>query len=421
MATFTAANAIRKISTGDESGTWGDSTNNNFDIIDRASNGFASIALTGTSFTLALSTTGVLSNGHYKAINFTGTPGGTCTVTLAQNDKPRVYMILNNTNQSVILTQGSGANVTIPTLKSAIVLANGAGSGAAVLDFTDKLNIDIDVITGVTAGTVAASKAVIVDSNKSITGFLNLTATGELDANTIDIEAGGDIKGTLNLDALDIDGAVQIDSTLTVGVDDTGYDVKFFGDTASAAMVWDASEDDLLFLGAAGLSLPDDKLTIGNTLVTVTGAEINQLANVSSAVQTQLNAKAALASPDLTGNPTAPTQTTGNDSTRIATTAFVADTAIGVGQAWAQFSSGSRGIGSAYRNTTGRPIMVSVSTNSNTEHYLQVSSDNSTFINAGTLGGHGNVEDSNSAQCIVPDDHYYRASGGSFIMWAELR
>ena len=105
MATFTAANAIRKISTGDESGTWGDSTNNNFDIIDRASNGFASIALTGTSFTLALSTTGVLSNGHYKAINFTGTPGGTCTVTLAQNDKPRVYMILNNTNIHVFLVR----------------------------------------------------------------------------------------------------------------------------------------------------------------------------------------------------------------------------------------------------------------------------------------------------------------------------
>jgi len=91
-----------------------------------------------------------------------------------------VYMILNNTNQSVILTQGSGANVTIPTLKSAIVLANGAGSGAAVLDFTAQLNFDVTAITGVTAGTVAASKAVIVDSNKSITGFLNVTASGAL-------------------------------------------------------------------------------------------------------------------------------------------------------------------------------------------------------------------------------------------------
>jgi len=44
---------------------------------------------------------------------------------------------------------------------------------------------------------------------------------------------------------------------------------------------------------------------------------------VSSATQTALDLKANLASPTFTGNPIAPTQTTGNDSTRIATTAFV--------------------------------------------------------------------------------------------------
>lgn len=44
---------------------------------------------------------------------------------------------------------------------------------------------------------------------------------------------------------------------------------------------------------------------------------------VSTAQQTALDLKAALASPALTGNPTAPTQTAGNDSTRLATTAFV--------------------------------------------------------------------------------------------------
>lgn len=44
---------------------------------------------------------------------------------------------------------------------------------------------------------------------------------------------------------------------------------------------------------------------------------------VSTAQQTALNLKANLASPALTGNPTAPTQTAGNNSTRLATTAFV--------------------------------------------------------------------------------------------------
>ena len=54
-----------------------------------------------------------------------------------------------------------------------------------------------------------------------------------------------DVDGTTNLNAVDIDGAVQIDNTVTVGANDTGYDVKFWGATANAYMEWDESEDDL--------------------------------------------------------------------------------------------------------------------------------------------------------------------------------
>ena len=41
-----------------------------------------------------------------------------------------------------------------------------------------------------------------------------------------------DVDGTTNLDAVDIDGTVQIDAGVTIGVDGTGQDVKFFGDTS---------------------------------------------------------------------------------------------------------------------------------------------------------------------------------------------
>jgi len=61
------------------------------------------------------------------------------------------------------------------------------------------------------------------------------------------------VSGTTNLD-----GAIQVDNTITVGVDDTGYDVKFFGDTASAYMLWDTSADDLVLAGAAGIDLAGD-------------------------------------------------------------------------------------------------------------------------------------------------------------------
>tara|TARA_E500000331_G_scaffold315537_1_gene325609 strand:+ start:2647 stop:5283 length:2637 start_codon:yes stop_codon:yes gene_type:complete len=78
-------------------------------------------------------------------------------------------------------------------------------------------------------------------------------------------------------DALKVAGGLDIDGVINVGLDDTGYDVKFFGDTASAYMQWDASADDLILGGAAGIIVPDGQLTLGSTAVTSTAAEINVL------------------------------------------------------------------------------------------------------------------------------------------------
>jgi len=74
----------------------------------------------------------------------------------------------------------------------------------------------------------------------------------------IDLAGDIDVDGTANLDVVDIDGAVQLDATFTVGEDDQGYDIKFFGDTASAYMLWDTSADDLVFAGSAGIDLAGD-------------------------------------------------------------------------------------------------------------------------------------------------------------------
>ena len=102
---------------------------------------------------------------------------------------------------------------------------------------------------------------------------LDINATDEIELNATTI----DINGTL-----DVSGAVQAGSTITVGVDDAGHDVKFFGNTASAYMLWDTSDDDLILGGAAGLVVPDGKLTLASTAVTSTGAELNILDGVTS-------------------------------------------------------------------------------------------------------------------------------------------
>jgi len=84
---------------------------------------------------------------------------------------------------------------------------------------------------------------------------INAGTTLDITAATVDVNAAT---------AVNVDGPTQINNTVTVGVDDTGYDVKFFGATASAYMIWDASSNDLEFAGAAGISI-DSTVDSSNT------------------------------------------------------------------------------------------------------------------------------------------------------------
>ena len=198
--------------------------------------------------------------------NVTGNVSGTAaTVTgAAQSNITSLGTLTTLTVDNVIIngtTIGHTDDTDLMTVADGVLTVAGEVSmttldigGTNVTSTAAELNL----VDGITAGTVSASLAVIADSNKDISGFRNVTLTGELDAATLDISGNADIDGTTNLDAVDIDGAVQLDATFTVGVDDTGYDVKFFGATASAYMLLDASTDDLVLAGAAGIDLAGD-------------------------------------------------------------------------------------------------------------------------------------------------------------------
>jgi hypothetical protein len=134
-STYTVNTGIELIANGEQSGTWGTTTNVNLEIIDRLTNGVGAITLSGTTHTLT-TTDGTLSEGQFKVLVFGGSPSGTNTVTISPNDQDKQYFILNSSGQSVVLTQGSGGNVTIANGKSAIVFADGGGAGAAVTDLT---------------------------------------------------------------------------------------------------------------------------------------------------------------------------------------------------------------------------------------------------------------------------------------------
>jgi len=156
-------------------------------------------------------------------------------------------------DQDTTLTHTDGTGLTLNSTNKLLF----RDTGLYINSSTDgQLDLVADTEIQIAATTIDINGAIAMDG--AITGATNITLSGELDAATLDISGNADIDGTTNLDAVDIDGAVQLDATLTVGADDQGYDVKFFGDTASAYMLWDTSTDDLVLAGAAGIDLAGD-------------------------------------------------------------------------------------------------------------------------------------------------------------------
>jgi len=288
-SSYTGNSGIEKPAEGDQTGEWGDTINTNMDIIDRSINGVGAITLSGTTHTLT-TTDGTLSDGMYKVLVLGGSPSGTNTITIAPNNADKVYIVVNSSGQTATFTQGSGANVSVLNGDSKIIYADGAGSGAAIVDVTADLsfssvNIDggsidgtpigaasastgaftsltvgaaaiseaeLEMLDGITAGTVAASKAVVVDANKDIASFRNVTLTGELDAASLDVSGDVDVDGTLETDALSI-----ASTAVTATAAELNYlDITTLGTSqASKAVTADASGDILI---------PDsDKLKFG--------------------------------------------------------------------------------------------------------------------------------------------------------------
>ncbi len=189
-SSYTLNLGIEKPADGEQDSVWGDTVNENMDILDRAINGQVTLTLTGTSSTLTTSY-GALANGQYKMLVLAGTPSGTHTITIAPNDAQKIYFVQNNTAQSVIFTQGSGGNVTVATNDSAIIYANGIGATARVQNITDNFAFNSVKITGGTIdGTVIGGT-----TPAAISGTTGLFSNG-VGVGTTDLSAG---KLTVNL------------------------------------------------------------------------------------------------------------------------------------------------------------------------------------------------------------------------------
>jgi len=170
---------LEEMATGDQSGTWGDTTNTNLELIAEAfSYG------TQASFGSDADATTTIADGAsdparslYLKITSGVSLTATRTLTIAPNTVSKIWIIENATSgsQSINISQGSGANVTIPSGDVKVIYTDGAGSGAAVVDAFTDLNTSGTLTATNLAGTLATAAQPNITSVGTLTGF---TSTG---------------------------------------------------------------------------------------------------------------------------------------------------------------------------------------------------------------------------------------------------
>ena len=272
---FTTNFGIEKIGSGEQSGAWGTTTNHNLDLLDRVAS-FKAVGLTGTTHTLTVreaspgAGTENLQDGMFRVIKFTGALGANNTVTVAPNTTTAYFIFINATTDSAssgpystIISQGSGANITIPNGHTAVVFCDGAGSGAAVVDAFASLYVSDALRIG--DGTAEDTK-IVFDGNAQ-DFYIGLDDSAD------DLVIGlGSAVGTTPAVSIDENQAVVFPAAAVTIGDGTAEDTKlvYNGNAKDFYVGLDDSADKLV-VGVGStvgtnsvMTIDDDAVTIGD-------------------------------------------------------------------------------------------------------------------------------------------------------------
>ena len=262
---------LNEMDTGDASGTWGTTTNTNLELIGEALGyGTEGITTNADTHTTTIAD-GSSDAGRAMYIKYTGTLDSACTITIGPNTMKRVHIIENATSgsQNIIISQGSGDNVTITPGTAKTVYLDGAGSGAAVVDaFAHLAVVDLTVDDD-----LIASDDVTLKSDSAVLGFgadtdttlthtdgtgLTLNGTNKLcfnDTGTyVHSNADGDIDIVSDGTAVD---SVNIESGggITLDAGTAGSGIIYEDDGTEMARLYNNSSDVILEVKVADKNL----------------------------------------------------------------------------------------------------------------------------------------------------------------------
>jgi len=135
---------LEEIGSGEQSGSWGVTTNTNLEIIGQ-STAWGTRAIANASTDNITIADGALDADRSLGLKLTG-GGQACTITLLPNTSSKTWFMYNATNSTLTFTCGSGANVAILAGQTKVIATDGLGSGGVVHDLLTAVNL-----AGVTA------------------------------------------------------------------------------------------------------------------------------------------------------------------------------------------------------------------------------------------------------------------------------
>ena len=258
MGTYVNNLRLLEITTGDESGTWGTKTNTNLELIaDAFGSGTEAITTNADTHTTTIAD-GAADEGRAIFLKYTGTLDSACTITIAPNTVNKLWFIENATSgsQNIIISQGSGANITIGNGNVAAVYTDGAGSGAAVLDaFADlELSSTLTVAGAITGSstvrgtTITATTAFVPDaSDGAALGTSSLEFSDLFLADGAVVSFGDDDDVTLTHVA---DTGLLLNSTMAIQFNDASQYIN-----APTNAILDINATDEIELNATAVDL----------------------------------------------------------------------------------------------------------------------------------------------------------------------
>jgi hypothetical protein len=259
---------IELIGTGEQTGTWGATTNNNFSVaVGEAITGSADVAFSSADVTVTLTDTNAAQTARCLRLNLTGTSGGARQLILGSGCQiEKLYLVNNGLADAVTVKNTTGTGIAVPAGKSMFVFNNGTNVLDAVTHLSSlTLGTALPIASGGTGSTTLAGANIpVTNVANTFTGLQTFAGTA----------ANADLKTSNIIETATISATA---ATGTINYDITTQSVLYY--TTNASANWTVN-----FRGSSGTSL-DTIMATGESMSVTFLVTQGATAYYNSAVQ----------------------------------------------------------------------------------------------------------------------------------------